>query len=487
MIGEQPGPFPVAFLAEAFLGEPLSPEICANFATQVEATGILKRDDHHRAFFQRVPDAASCKDEELAQALKQENPKGKLNELCLGNRWTHPKKRVIENEDGNYCCLMTLEIEGKVFETSRHEGESKILVEQLASRELLEMIAPFLAAKKEAQAQATHASPPQPPVQAKPEEMEAAASETRETSSPQAPGEPSVFRPATRVAADFEAKATLNHYRQKGWIKTLEFHMLGVEGPAHAPVFTIDAEAALPDGTVVRTDKIRSATKKEAQILAAQALLDLLSQCPSRSLEVEGERQEPKVKPSKPLPNNPDEEILSEIIALLRVYDGEYNAHLPFAYFKWLARQVFQYGKVSDEKWIQEQLIQLHTRWEAEKTDAAKKGGYYPFVQFTLDVYRVLVKQYGEWSLEMMRDHLDDPIRIFPKWAAQFAGAMNKIGREECNRHLDDLYKFVTGHQAWEESADDREKLHESITATKLQRLRSRFGEGASEPGDKEQ
>lgn len=165
------------------------------------------------------------------------------------------------------------------------------------------------------------------------------------------------------------------------------------------------------------------------------------------------------------------------MVVLLRTYDRGHDSPLPFKYLKRLAREVAGCGELPAQEQIEGGLARLHEQWEAEKTELARKLGYYPLVQFTLDTYRYLGETYGDWALELMARHLDEPARIFPKWAAQFAAAMSEIGRQECEKHPTDLYQFVTGHQAWQRNADARNKMSEALIAARLQKMHHPTGQ----------
>jgi Cft2 family RNA processing exonuclease/dsRNA-specific ribonuclease len=478
IITEEPGPFSVTPLAEAFLGHAPSPEELIHFTVQMEATGLLKRDDARRWQCKRVKPAvagAAAVQPQAIQVLKQENPKGKLNELCLRERLPYPEILLTKQENGRYTCILELTIAQQTFKTARRAGESKILAEQMAAQELLAMLAPHFASTKEAGTVPTSATPQSYPLEdagMPPTVMERLAKQQEEIS-----------RHENKGAAEANAKPALHHYRQVGILQTLEFQMHGVEGPSHQPVFTMEAHATLKDGQPVSGGQVQGDTKKKAEMLAATKLLAALQENPVFVREIQALKQTQPSPPQTPpasqkfSPNicQQADDMIAEMVALLRAQDRGHDAGLPFFYYKRLAKQVIACNKVDDSQWIADRLEELHEQWENKKREIAEKEGYYPFVQFTRDVYDSLAETYGMWTLELMRDHLDDTRRIFPKWAAQFAGALKQIGREECLRHSDHLYQFVIGQNAWQESAGERDKLDELLTSARLKRLRSRL------------
>lgn len=460
LIGEEPGPFSVPAMAQSFCGRRLSRESLSLFASEVEATGILKRDDNRRSLFKRVKEIESPQLDPEAERIKRENPKGILNEMCLKHRLAHPQKFLAQKEDGRYYCKLTLAFGTESLETSQHAAKSKILAEQLAARELAEMLAPRLTC------------PETPPVPQSEGEAIAPHRESEDIAPNPARESEGRVAPPAKFTVDPAARPTINRYLQTGLLRDFQCHILGTEGPPHAPIFTMRAEAVLSDGRSITGEAVTADTKKSAQLLAATALLEAVHACPHFV---------PLPKPEPPRknedPSGAGARTLHELIEFLKSCDRRHGCALPVKYLKRLAGQILQYDKLGEEEWIEERLSRLHEQWEEEKTRRARQYGYYPFVQFTPDIYQAIAQEYGDWVLESMRAHLDDPTRIFPNWAAQFAATLTKIGRDQCHEHREDLYRFVTGHPAWEESAAARDKLSTSLNAAKLQRLRRRLSD----------
>mgnify|MGYP001011291904 CR=1 FL=1 len=457
LIGEEPGPFNLLVLADALFGRSLSQEELAIFASEVEMTGLLKRDDNRRFLLRRIKTVqdSALQEEAWVNALKAENPKGKINEICLKMRWPFPEKRALKKEDGQCACFLSLTVEGKTWETAQHFANSKIVAEQSACRELWGKIEAFLQEKKSLE---------------RPEEGEKTT-----PAHEKAPIEPEEEAPEKdSIPGDPQARGKVTHYLQIGLLSNVECLNLGKKGPEHAPIFSMLAKAILKDGTSFEA-KGCAESKKEAQSIAFTHLLEALHDDPAFSREI-SEAKEKKPSPTSNMPP-PDERAIADIIALLRGYDTEHSARLPFRFLKHLARKIFRQNKISDKAWILEKLERLHEAWEKEKEETAKREGYYPFIQFSLEMYRTMLEMYGPWTMEAMKNHLKNPGLVFPMWAAQFAEAMQKIGRPECERNSGDLYSFVTGHEAWPQSAMARESLQKKLAEARWERLARKTSE----------
>ena len=205
-----------------------------------------------------------------------------------------------------------------------------------------------------------------------------------------------------------------------------------------------------------------AATKKSAEMLAATLLLTAVDSS-STFVQLQQEQQQ-REQQLVPKAGKYDGSLLNDVVKLLQASDSSRNCRLPFRYLKHLARQMLKHNKIDDSEWIESELVKYHEEWEQEKTETAQVGGYYPFIQLNQDIYQAIIDNYGQWVIELMQNHLDDPTRIFPGWAAQFAAAAVKIGkRNNAKKHHDDLYRFVTSHECWQECAAAREKISGSI------------------------
>ena len=111
----------------------------------------MKRDDTRRSWFKRIKEAPTASGQG-DETIKQENPKGQLNELCQRNQLSYPAKRLLKKEDGLYYCRLNQVIAGKILETMTHCAAVKITAEQLAAQEMLELLTAHLEAAASNQA-----------------------------------------------------------------------------------------------------------------------------------------------------------------------------------------------------------------------------------------------------------------------------------------------------------------------------------------------
>lgn len=124
-----------------------------------------------------------------------------------------------------------------------------------------------------------------------------------------------------------------------------------------------------------------------------------------------------------------------------------------------IAKMAVTADKTQDEAWLKAEIKKSH-KFEYERyiSHIAKRDGYYPFIQFRKKSFRVFKELYGEESLSLMQEKLQDPTKIGPAWAAQFVGAVQRIGYEECAKH-ENLFEFVTSHQAFQDAKEERLKF----------------------------
>ena len=132
-----------------------------------------------------------------------------------------------------------------------------------------------------------------------------------------------------------------------------------------------------------------------------------------------------------------------------------------------IARIAIDAEKIENGKWLQEEIKKAH-KFEFERylTHIAKRDGYYPFIQFRKRTYKAFEELYGADAFTIMQEKLQDPTKIGTGWAAQFIGAVDRIGREVC-RDQDNLFEFVTSHQAFSEAKEERARFlrHSSVPA----------------------
>ncbi|MEW6741825.1 MAG: putative dsRNA-binding protein [Planctomycetota bacterium] len=319
-------PLPLTRIAEAWFGRRVDLHTRQRLAERLEELGVARRDDSRRELLWAeagvVPGAA---ERALEDELKAANPKGRLLELCMRQRLEPPAVDVTEV--GSKCRIeMTLDVAGERIASGRHEAGSRKLAEQLAARALLDEIGrrsqveDFIQVCEEEEARLKALNPkgrllefcmqrrlppPGSEVRAVPSAWVAQASGRGPS------GEMIVSRlyragsskgAEQAAAADLlenliaeesraegrradvsktgqpvrEARAELNHLRQRGCIADFGYEIVARDGPSHSPIFVMRAWALLPDGTRLDSAPVDAPTRKEAERDAASRLLDLV-------------------------------------------------------------------------------------------------------------------------------------------------------------------------------------------------------------------
>ncbi len=331
-----PGPMPSLDkdVAEAWFGEGAGPEHRDRLAARLEALGLVRRDDERRGRLwilapsetHALPDEAR-----LESALKAENPKGRLLEMCMRMRLPPPTLEM--SVDGAYhVANATLTLGGRVLRSGPQRASTRKTAEQLAASCLLRLVAAessldgarsvgeeaavelaranpkgrllewcaaassfvvrfenradargyaaraiVRAASGAAITTAWHVAP-----QAKTAEQAAAdealanlgglpADSRGLDETPGTGPEPAGGPPAR------EARMLLNELRQLGIIADFGYRIEDRRGPVHQPVFVIVAWARLPDGSTLEGDACESGSKKSAERDAADRLASRLA------------------------------------------------------------------------------------------------------------------------------------------------------------------------------------------------------------------
>ncbi len=341
LIGPSTGePLRVAKLAEAWFGRRVATFRQERFVQQLEEIGLVRRDDHRRNLLWAQTQAAmpaepSPEDLELAEALKVENPKGKLLEWCMRRRLESPEVREQSDDTGWHVVEMELEVDGERVSSGPHRSYTKKTAEQLAAKTLLDRLSSeeqtveavevddiqqarleqqnpkgklleFCAQRKlsnphfdvvavvsgfrcvaKIALSGGHALETQPfqAVRAKVAEQAAAAelyqqlrSSKPKRSDQTAPSPPSVSDalPADHGPKRPDARIQLNEWRQTKHLASFGYDLVDHHGPSHQPIFVMTAWAELPGGNRCTTEPITAGSKKEAQMAAANALRTLL-------------------------------------------------------------------------------------------------------------------------------------------------------------------------------------------------------------------
>ena len=152
-----------------------------------------------------------------------------------------------------------------------------------------------------------------------------------------------------------------------------------------------------------------------------------------------------------------DQELLDAGIEVINEMSVKFEMKLPLMVRRHLAATMLQKNRLGDDKWCEDTL-----KKEAKKHEKlvlnAKNKNFYPFVFLGIGAFRWIRKNYGEWTLVLMREKLADPKEATKLWAIQFAATMREIGREECEK-AENLYEFVAGHnELWEKTKGARKE-----------------------------
>ncbi len=320
-------------LADAWFGRRVAAFRRERFLQQLEALGLVRRDDHRRGILwaqtqASMPAEPTPEELQLAEALKVENPKGKLLEWCMRRRLERPEMQEQSDDTGWHMVDMALEIEGERVSSGPQRAYTKKTAEQLAAKVLLDQLSSeeqtveAVEIGDAEQAVLEHQNPkgrllefcaqrklPNPrfdvvavvggfrcvatlapsggevletepfqAVRAKVAEQAAAAAlyEQLHASKPKR-SKKSAAPEASTAPADLgpqrpDARMQLNEWRQTKHLVSFGYDLIDHQGPSHQPVFVMTAWAELPGGHRCTTEPITAGSKKEAQMVAADAL-----------------------------------------------------------------------------------------------------------------------------------------------------------------------------------------------------------------------
>jgi len=319
-----------AALAEAWFGRAVKADELDRFVEALVEAGAARRDEEDPARLWPLVAAEGAPEEEIERALKAENPKGRLLELCMRRRLPAPE--VIHGASGD---VHTVELRLAAPEGSLVSGafraSSKLLAEQMAARRLLDLCSGEAAAEARAvspaeEAQLKQQNPkgrlielttrakvgpavftveptaagfvgraslplPDAPAlrsgahvarQAKTAEQAAAAElldALRAWMDGERPAREAVEAPpaesAPRRPIGKDPRMHLHEMRQLGLIQGYRFELVEQKGPPHAPVFVVRGVLETAGGEVLHTRTVEAKSKKEGEIEAAAPLLAL--------------------------------------------------------------------------------------------------------------------------------------------------------------------------------------------------------------------
>ncbi len=234
-------PLRVDALAAAWFGRDVDARETARFADALVELGAARRDEEDRErVWSRVPSrggsataaASSEGEDESARALRAENPKGRLGEICAKRRIAAPTK-TESSSGGAHTVELALEVEGRVHTSGPHRATSKKLAEQLAAKALLAQIDT-------------------------PAGSEGAPIATR------------VPSPERR-----DPRMQLNEMRQLGLLEGFGYEVVEQRGPAHQPVFLMRGWVEAAGAERGHTDALEANSRREGEALLAVAMLAL--------------------------------------------------------------------------------------------------------------------------------------------------------------------------------------------------------------------
>ena len=325
-------PLRAAAVAEAWAGQAVDRATADQLARVLESVGLVRRDDHRRdRLWVLAPQESGLFPDEAAleEQLKQDNPKGRLLELCSRMR-IDPPQTEVQPRGAFYEANMSLCHENRTLTSGPCQASSKKSAEQLAARALLEIMSTtadqqqvlqvteddvsrlqsenpkgrlleWCAKEKVALPQFEQEAVPggfrirgilSPDAEetiatawygaAKLKAGEQAAAEAileilqgRQTvTQQQSPSENAPQSPA----GNRNAAMRLNELTQAGILQATGYEVLDQSGPSHQPTFAVVAWATTPAGQTWRTEPVCASSKKSAQRAAADQLLDLLAQ-----------------------------------------------------------------------------------------------------------------------------------------------------------------------------------------------------------------
>ena len=184
--------------------------------------------------------------DQSVDALKNSNPKGRLNERCQKQRWTLANFESFPTPQGFVCRAVVLDDAGRRRTSKPFTHHQLKACEQAAAADLL--------------TQLTSAAPDPP-------------SATKASSA--TPGSPTATKtPSTAPIGN--AMMILNSMRQRKALKAFGYDVVDRRGPAHSTTFVMRGWAQDASGARVETMDVEVHSKKQGQRDLAQLLLDAL-------------------------------------------------------------------------------------------------------------------------------------------------------------------------------------------------------------------
>ncbi|MHB8901099.1 MAG: double-stranded RNA binding motif domain-containing protein, partial [Thermoguttaceae bacterium] len=223
-------------------------------AEQLAAEALLE-------MISRGGDEALPVGDDQAARLQAANPKGRLLEWCAKAGLPPPDFQRDASPQGYRIRAVVTTAQGPM-ETGWYLAQKLKVAEQAAAEAALGQLPP--------------GSPPASttPALAAPAPPDSSAPTPPDSSAP-APASAAADAPP-KTQAGRNAPMVLNELAQAGLLEATGYELLDQSGPSHQPTFVVVAWARLPGGRMVGTDPTQAPSKKTAQRLAAERLLDLL-------------------------------------------------------------------------------------------------------------------------------------------------------------------------------------------------------------------
>ena len=183
-----------------------------------------------------------------------------------------------------------------------------------------------------------------------------------------------------------------------------------------------------------------------------------------------------------------DMELHAAVMEIIEGLDSRHN--LPRSELRKIAEDTITEDRVTDGEWLY-QRVQQSKKEFIRKRNIAHVRGYAPFCSLNQRVYNKLRESFGDDVLDLMRKYLADPEDIYSKWSYRFASTVAQIGIEECLKHKDEVYVFVTTHSVWEKNQQNyAENYRNWITDGQPDRYnqnrRSEESDSSEQAGDSE-
>ena len=324
-------PVRAAQIAEAWFGERVKADVVDQFLRRLEDMGLVRRDDQrrHMVWILGPGESDALRQEaELETRLKEDNPKGRLFELCMRMKTECPVAEFAV-AGAFHVARMRLDIEGRTIDSGEQRAASKRTAEQLAAEAILEQ---FKQAQEEhdgcieVEAQryeALRRDNPKgallewcakrhyrtPYFEEKPDlagfRVRVSAQVGQRTWSSQWYSATTIRMAQHAAAADLlqqvqhravperqtsasgdcqpgdvsagqDARVTLNEMKQQGLIADFGYAQGETQGPSHQPIFTLHCWATTPQGDKIDGSEVQATSKRTAQRNAAAQLLSRL-------------------------------------------------------------------------------------------------------------------------------------------------------------------------------------------------------------------